>query len=149
MQTAGRTARNAEGLVMFYADKITESMRLVIEETERRRAIQHAYNEEHGIVPQTIKKSLEEIIQSTSIADVSKKQEARKHAAEEKQRERRELTPKAVLKHLSPPQLHELIEQMKLEMKVAAKEMEFERAADIRDEIVALEKVLATTTQNA
>jgi excinuclease ABC subunit B len=149
MQTAGRTARNAEGLVIFYADKITDSMRAVIEETERRRAIQHTYNEEHGIVPQTIKKTMEEIIQSTSIADVSKKQEARKHAAEEKQRERRELTPKAVLKHLSPPQLHELIEQMKLEMKVAAKDMEFERAADIRDEIVALEKVLATTTQNA
>jgi excinuclease ABC subunit B len=148
MQTAGRTARNSEGLVIFYADKITNSMRLVIDETERRRAIQHAYNVEHGIVPTTIKKTLEEIIQSTSIADVSKKQEARKHAAEEKQRERRELTPKAVLKHLSPPQLHELIEQMKLEMKIAAKEMEFERAADIRDEIVALEKVLATT-QNA
>ncbi len=60
-------------------------------------------------------------------------------------REQKHLTPKAVLKHLSPAQLSELIEQMKLEMKVAAKEMEFEKAADIRDEVQALEKVLATT----
>ena len=144
MQTAGRTARNAEGLVIFYADKITNSMRAVMDETDRRRAIQHAYNEEHGIVPQTIKKSVEEILQSTSIADVSKKHEAHKHAAEEK-RQQKHLTPKAVLKHLSPVQLEELIGQMKLEMKIAAKEMEFEKAADIRDEVQALEKVLATT----
>jgi len=148
MQTAGRTARNAEGLVIFYADKITDSMKAVMDETERRRAIQQAYNEEHGIVPQTIKKSVEEIMQSTSIADMSKKQEARKQEAEEKKRERRHLTPQAVLKHLSPAQLGELIEQMKLEMKVAAKEMEFEKAADIRDEVAALEKVLATTGRN-
>ncbi|MDP4198709.1 MAG: excinuclease ABC subunit UvrB [Bacteroidota bacterium] len=148
MQTAGRTARNSEGLVIFYADKMTKSMQFVIDETERRRAIQHAYNVEHGIIPQTIHKSLEEIIQSTSIADVSKKQEARKHEAQEK-RERRQLTPQAVLKHLAPAQLGELIEQMKLEMKVAAREMEFERAADIRDEVQALEKVLATTNQRA
>ena len=144
MQTAGRTARNAEGLVIFYADKITDSMRAVMDETLRRREIQHAYNEEHGIVPQTIKKSVEEIMQSTSIADVSHKQEARKQAAVEK-RESKRMTPQAVLKHLSPAQLSELIEQMKLEMKVAAKEMEFEKAADIRDEVTALEKVLATT----
>src|SRR5262249_44655393 len=65
MQTAGRTARNAQGLVIFYADKVTESMQSVLDETDRRRAIQMAYNDEHGIVPQTIKKSMEEIIQST------------------------------------------------------------------------------------
>lgn len=144
MQTAGRTARNAEGLVIFYADKITNSMRAVLDETDRRRAIQHAYNVEHGIVPQTIRKSMEEIIQSTSIADVSKKHEGHKRDVEEK-RQSKHLTPKAVLKHLSPVQLEELIGQMKLEMKIAAKEMEFEKAADIRDEVQALEKVLATT----
>lgn len=144
MQTAGRTARNAQGLVIFYADKITESMRAVMDETERRRAIQQQYNEEHGIVPQTIKKTVEEILQSTSIADVSKKHEAEKREAQ-RAREQKHLTPKAVLKHLSPAQLEELIDQMKLEMKVAAKEMEFEKAADIRDEVAALEKVLATT----
>jgi excinuclease ABC subunit B len=144
MQTAGRTARNAEGLVIFYGDKITNSMGAVIEETSRRREIQNAYNEEHGIVPQTIRKSMEEILQSTSIADVSHKQEARKNAAVEK-REAKRMTPQAVLKHLSPSQLSELIDQMKLEMKIAAKEMDFEKAADIRDEVQALEKVLATT----
>ncbi|HWF43763.1 MAG TPA: excinuclease ABC subunit UvrB [Candidatus Kapabacteria bacterium] len=144
MQTAGRTARNSEGLVIFYANKITDSMRAVMDETLRRRAIQHAYNEEHGIIPRTIKKTMEEIIQSTSIADVSKKQEARKQEFVDKARERR-MTPKAVLKHLSPVQLGELIEQMKLEMKVAAREMEFERAAEIRDEVQSLEKILETT----
>jgi excinuclease ABC subunit B len=150
MQTAGRTARNAEGLVLFYGDKITDSMRAVIDETTRRRAIQQAYNEEHGITPQTIRKSVEEILQSTSIADVSHKQEQRKQDAADKAREkRRQLTPQAVLKHLSPAQLGDLIDQMKLEMKTAAKAMEFERAADIRDEIVSLEKVLATTREKA
>jgi excinuclease ABC subunit B len=146
MQTAGRTARNAEGLVIFYGDKITRSMQAVIDETERRRRVQTEYNTEHGIVPTTILKSHEDIMLSTSIADVSAKQEARKQEAETKAIERRrQLTPKAVLKHLSPTQLEELIEQMRLEMKLAAKEMEFERAADIRDEVQSLEKVLEQT----
>jgi excinuclease ABC subunit B len=146
MQTAGRTARNSEGLVIFYGDKITRSMQAVIDETERRRGVQMAYNEKHGIIPTTILKSHEDIMLSTSIADVSAKQEARKQEAETKAIERRrQLTPKAVLKHLSPAQLADLIEQMKLEMKLAAKEMEFERAADIRDEVQSLEKVLEQT----
>lgn len=146
MQTAGRTARNAEGLVIMYADKETDSMRAVLDETQRRREIQMEYNRQHGITPKTVSKTREEIIRSTSIADVSAKQEARKQDAQDAAiRKRRELTPKAVLKHLSPAQLGELIEQMKLEMKVASKEMEFERAADLRDEIKALEDVLATT----
>ncbi len=115
-----------------------------MDETLRRREIQNAYNEAHGIVPQTIRKSIEEILQSTSIADVSHKQEARKQVAADK-RESKRMTPQAVLKHLSPAQLSELIDQMKLEMKIAAKEMDFEKAADIRDEVQALEKVLATT----
>ncbi|HET6511588.1 MAG TPA: excinuclease ABC subunit UvrB [Candidatus Kapabacteria bacterium] len=146
MQTAGRTARNAEGLVIMYADKETDSMRAVLDETQRRREIQMEYNRQHGIIPKTVSKTREEIMRSTSIADVGAKQDARKQEAQDKAiRKRRELTPKAVLKHLSPAQLGELIEQMKLEMKVASKEMEFERAADLRDEIKALEDVLATT----
>ncbi|MEO6940914.1 MAG: excinuclease ABC subunit UvrB [Candidatus Kapaibacterium sp.] len=145
MQTAGRTARNAQGLVIFYADRITASMQAVMDETDRRRKIQAAYNLEHGITPTTILKTYDEIMQSTSIADVSAKQDARKQDAQDKAKERkRQLTPQAVLKHLSPPQLADLIEQMKLEMKTSAKEMEFERAADLRDEIQSLEKVLAT-----
>lgn len=146
MQTAGRTARNAQGLVIMYADKITDSMQAVMDETTRRREIQMKYNEEHGITPMTVSKSHDEIMRSTSIADVSAKQEARKQDAQDKAvKQRRELTPKAVLKHLAPAQLAELIDQMKLEMKVAAKEMEFERAADLRDEITALEAVLKST----
>ncbi len=146
MQTAGRTARNAEGLVIFYGDKITKSMQAVIDETGRRREIQHAYNIEHGIVPKTIMKSHEDIMQSTSIADVNAKQEQRKTDAADKAKERkRQLTPNAVLKHLSPVQLGDLIEQMKVEMKVAAKEMDFEKAADLRDEIQSLERVMEST----
>jgi excinuclease ABC subunit B len=146
MQTAGRTARNADGLVIFYADRITNSMQAVMDETTRRREIQHAYNVEHGIVPTTIMKSLNDIMQSTSIADVSAKQDQRKADAADKAKERkRQLTPNAVLKHLSPAQLGDLIEQMKLEMKIAAKELDFEKAADLRDEIGSLEKVMQTT----
>ncbi len=146
MQTAGRTARNAEGLVIMYADRETDSMRAVLDETRRRREVQMDYNKLHGITPMTVTKTRDEIMRSTSIADVGAKQDARKQEAQDKAiRKRRELTPKAVLKHLSPAQLGELIEQMKLEMKVASKEMEFERAADLRDEIKALEDVLATT----
>ncbi|MDQ3017520.1 MAG: excinuclease ABC subunit B, partial [Bacteroidota bacterium] len=69
-QTAGRAARNANGLVIFYADKITESMQKTIDETQRRRLIQMAYNEKHGITPQTITRTKEEILSRKSILDV-------------------------------------------------------------------------------
>ena len=75
MQTAGRTARNVNGKVIMYADRITESMRKTIDETNRRRILQTEYNEENNISPKTIYKSMEEILSSTSIADVRKKEE--------------------------------------------------------------------------
>src|SRR5690606_3265 len=78
LQIAGRTARNVEGLVILYADRITNSMNVLIEETNRRRQIQQLYNEEHGINPKTIYKSIQEILDSTSIADVSGSMSRRK-----------------------------------------------------------------------
>jgi excinuclease ABC subunit B len=138
MQTAGRTARNADGKVIMYADKITNSMEKVITETQRRRAVQTEYNKEHNIIPKTIFKSVEEILSSTIVADtLSAKKSGNK-------REKAiELFPNKVLKSLNGEQLQELIDRLKVEMKEAAKDLEFERAAEIRDEI---ERIQSTGT---
>lgn len=135
MQTAGRTARNVNGKVIMYADKITESMHKVINETIRRRKIQMEYNEKHGIKPETIYKSVEEILSSTSIAELRKKDYDNEDAAFTKIAE-------PVIKYMSKEQREELIEQMTEEMLAAAKDLEFERAAFLRDEIEKLKKLI-------
>lgn len=135
MQTAGRTARNVNGKVIMYADKITESMRKVIEETNRRRKIQIEYNEKHGIKPETIYKSVEEILSSTSIAELRKKDYDKDDAAFTRVAE-------PVIKYMSNEERKELIEQMTEEMLAAAKDLEFERAAFLRDEIEKLKKMI-------
>jgi excinuclease ABC subunit B len=136
MQTAGRTARNAEGLVIFYADKITRSMEHVINETNRRRALQEAYNAEHGIEPRTVYKSLEEILESTSVADM---QSSRVAKSAERERERIKKAAEPIAKYLTPAQRKEMIDQMFVEMKNAARDLDFERAAELRDEITRLQ----------
>ena len=118
IQTIGRAARNAEGTVIMYADTVTRSMRLAIDETERRRAKQSAYNKEHGIVPKTIVKSVRELIE---ISSESEKALRRADGVKLTNNERREL-----------------IEKLEKEMKAAAKMLEFELAAQLRDEIVRL-----------
>ena len=135
MQTAGRTARNVNGRVIMYADKITESMRKTIEETDRRRKLQKEYNEEHNITPTTIYKSVEEIMNATSIADVRKKDYDKQEAAFLKVAE-------PVIKYMTGDQRKELLEQMTEEMLAAAKDLEFERAANMRDEIDKLKKMI-------
>ena len=135
MQTAGRTARNANGIVIMYADVITESMRKTIEETERRRKIQMEYNKQHGITPQTIQKTREQIMSGTSIADIRKKDKAKEEAAFTKVAE-------PVIRYMTNDQKKELIEQMREEMLIAAKDLEFEKAASLRDEITKLEKMI-------
>jgi excinuclease ABC subunit B len=132
LQTAGRTARNSEGLVIFYADKITKSMKLVIDETNRRREIQKEYNTNHGINPKTVYKSIEDILSSTSVADV--------HASRNKRREaykaqKLEKVSEPLVKYMTDEQKQELIDQMFAEMKRAAKDLDFEKAAELRDEI--------------
>ena len=135
MQTAGRTARNVNGKVIMYGDNITESMRKVIAETNRRRKIQMEYNEEHGIKPETIYKSVEEILSSTSIAELRKKDYEKEEAAFLKVAE-------PVIKYMTNDQRKDLIEQMNEEMLTAAKDLEFERAANLRDEIEKLKKLI-------
>jgi excinuclease ABC subunit B len=134
MQTAGRTARNVNGIVIMYADKITESMRKTIEETNRRRIVQTKYNLDNNITPLTIYKSVEEIMSSTSIADVRKK--------EEKQDFSFAKVAEPVLKYMNNDQKKDLIEELTQQMKQSAKDLEFERAAALRDEINRLKKLI-------
>jgi len=135
MQTAGRTARNVDGKVIMYADVITNSMRKTIDETNRRRKIQQEYNEEHNIIPKTVYKSREEILSSTSIAELRKKEANHDDASFMKVAE-------PVIKYMTEDQKKDLLEQMTEEMLTAAKDLEFERAAQLRDEIEKLRKVL-------
>lgn len=134
MQTAGRTARNAHGLVIMYADRITKSMKKTIDETNRRRKIQEAYNIEHGITPETIYKSREEIMQSTSIADMRNKDKGEEASFTK--------VAEPIIKYMSNDQRKDLIEEMTDEMKTAAKDLEFEKAAFLRDEIEKLQKLI-------
>lgn len=113
IQTIGRAARNAEGTVIMYADVVTDSMEKAITETERRRAIQQQYNEEHGIIPQTIVKKVNDIIEISSHDDIEKRAKTK----------------------LSKAEREKLIEQLTKEMKAAAKLLEFEHAAYLRDKI--------------
>lgn len=136
LQTAGRTARNVNGLVVMYADKVTESMAKVIEETSRRREIQTEYNRKHGIEPKTIYKTLEEIMSSTIVAESNASANRRK--SEKKAKEERStlsLITSKVERSMDSEKRRELIEQLRSEMINAAKDLEFERAAELRDEI--------------
>ncbi|MEI6091202.1 MAG: excinuclease ABC subunit UvrB [bacterium] len=137
LQVAGRTARNVDGKVIFYGDKITNSMKAVIDETNRRRIIQQQYNIDNNINPETIYKTLEEILSSTSVADITS--DASKRFSKE--------SSKAIIKEpifdkLSTKSKTELIEEVYIEMKKAAKELDFEKAAMLRDELQALQKSL-------
>ena len=137
IQTAGRTARNASGKVILYADTITGSMERMMEETNRRREKQLDYNRANKITPTTIYKTTEEIMASTSIADVRGARESRKEAAAVMK------VGEAIVKYLTPDQRKDMLEELKQEMKNAARDLEFERAASIRDEIARLEKDIA------
>ena len=134
MQTAGRTARNVNGKVIMYADKITESMRKTIAETNRRRKLQQEYNEKNGIVPATIYKSMEEILSSTSIADIRKKDEKESYGFTK--------VAEPILKYMDKEQKEDLVEQLTTEMHNAAKDLDFEKAANLRDEIHKLKKMI-------
>lgn len=134
LQTAGRTARNVNGLVVMYADKVTESMDKVIRETARRRAIQEEYNIEHGIEPKTIYKTYEEIMSSTLIADSKGRYDATSKESGSKRSSLSVLTG-PVENKIGSNQRKELLDQLRKEMINAAKDLEFERAAELRDEI--------------
>lgn len=140
MQTAGRTARNVNGLVILYADKVTHSMDKVIKETARRRAIQEEYNKVHGINPKTILKTLEEIMSSTVVADSKSKSES-KRSKKNKDGKKTSLSilTEPVHMRMNADERKDLINNLRKQMIEAAKDLEFERAAEIRDEIKRLE----------
>lgn len=136
-QMAGRAARNAEGLVIFYADKMTQSMQKTIDETTRRREKQIKYNIEHNITPKTIKKSLDEVFKQTSVLDIKGYDEQNKYAQHD------ELLPVAAedeVEYKTVAQLDKLITQTKKAMDKAAKDLDFMEAARLRDKMFALQK---------
>ena len=135
MQIAGRAARNVEGQVIFYADRITDSMRYVIEETERRRGVQQRFNEEHGIVPRSIVKSVDQVLDTTGVADAEERFRRRRFGLEKRSRR----VIEDLIGSLNSEDLYAMAENLKLEMQEAAESMEYEKAAYLRDEIAKLE----------
>lgn len=123
IQTIGRAARNAEGRVIMYADKITHSMEIAINETKRRREQQERFNEIHGITPQTINKEIRDVIRATQ-------------AAEDKEEYKTKAVPK--LAKMTKKEREKVVEQMEHEMKEAARALDFERAAELRDLLLEL-----------
>lgn len=119
IQTIGRAARNSNGQVIMYADELTESMEKAIDETNRRRTIQKEYNKEHGITPQTINKGVRELIKASIVEDVNSKYGINKDESVE-----------------------DMIAKLTDEMLKCAADMEFEKAAELRDKIKELEKLL-------
>ncbi|WP_166702712.1 excinuclease ABC subunit B [Bacillus albus] len=120
IQTIGRAARNENGRVIMYADRITRSMGIAIEETQRRRTIQEAYNKEHGITPKTIQKGVRDVIRATTAAEETETYEA------------------APAKKMTKKEREKTIAKMEAEMKEAAKALDFERAAELRDLLLEL-----------
>ena len=133
IQTAGRTARNLNGRVILYADTVTGSMERMMDETKRRRVKQVEYNTEHGISPQTVYKTVNEVLAATAVADVKAARDARRERA------KMPMVAESVIKYLTADQRKDLIEELRTEMMKASKDLEFERAADLRDEIAKLE----------
>lgn len=139
IQTIGRAARNENGRVIMYADMVTESMRTAIDETNRRRSIQMAYNEEHGIVPTTVKKSKEAIMDQTSVAD--SKKGAKNYYVES---EETSLAADPVVAYMEKPALEKMLQKTQKAMEKAAKELDFIEAARLRDELNELKELLAS-----
>ncbi|HMU69328.1 MAG TPA: helicase-related protein, partial [Chitinophagales bacterium] len=135
-QTAGRAARNANGMVIMYADKITDSMQRTINETTRRRQRQMEYNAEHGITPKTVIKSTDEIF------TIGKDNKKSVQAYIEPQDVSLSLVADPVVHMMGKPQLEKAIADTKKKMLAAAKDMDFLEAARLRDEMYALEKLL-------
>ena len=136
-QMAGRAARNADGLVIFYADKITDSMQRTIDETDRRREKQMKYNLEHGITPKTIKKSVQEIMLQGSVLDIKGFDSDKEYATGDYQLP---IAAEADVEYRSIAQLDKIINQTKKAMEKAAKDLDFMEAARLRDELFRFQK---------
>ncbi len=137
VQTIGRAARNENGRVIMYADSITESMQLAIDETNRRRKIQQDYNKANGITPKTVLKSIDSILGQTKVAD-SKKTMKRYYIEEEE----KSLAADPVTAYLTKDELVKMADRTRKAMEKAAKELEFMEAARLRDEYMAIQKLI-------
>jgi excinuclease ABC subunit B len=138
IQISGRAARNVEGKVVFYADVITDAMQKTIDETNRRRIKQLAYNQEHGITPQTILKTVEQIMQSTAIAEGYEKKANTSDKAESKEE---------FSQYLELDSVNKVLDLLKKEMQKAAANLDFERAAELRDRIWEMENYNKTPSE--
>jgi excinuclease ABC subunit B len=140
-QTAGRAARNVEGLVIFYADKMTESMQRTIDETSRRRGKQVSYNEAHGITPKTILKSRKDVFASTSVLDIKGFDEKNPYAIAGDQ-DLVIVAAEEEAEYQTIPQMEKAISKIKKEMEKAARDLDFMEAARLRDSMFTLQKKL-------
>ena len=136
IQTTGRAARNSKGKVIMYADRMTGSMQRTIDETNRRRAVQMAYNEKHGITPTTVIKSKEEIFEQTTVADVKPAPKIYAGPAEVS------IAAEPIIQYMKRDELEKLIKKTEKQMEAAAKDLDFLQAARYRDELAELRKLL-------
>ena len=136
-QIAGRTARNEHGKVIMYADRVTTAMQQLIDETARRRGVQIAYNTAHNIEPRTVHKTVEEILSGTIIADLRGSKGGEPRIAR-----RALMAAEPLFSYLTVGQRRDLVDELKEQMIIAAKDLEFERAAELRDEIAHLEAAI-------
>ncbi|ABL66036.1 excinuclease ABC subunit UvrB [Chlorobium phaeobacteroides] len=134
MQIAGRAARNVDGFVVFYADVLTRSIMEVLDETARRRTVQQLYNETHGITPRSIRKSLDQVLNTTSVADAEERYRRKRFGLGAKSG----VQSAALLHSFTPEESYAMVAELRLEMNEAAIQMEYEKAAYLRDEIARL-----------
>jgi excinuclease ABC subunit B len=143
-QTAGRAARNVKGLVIFYADKVTESMRRTMEETSRRRTKQMEYNEKHGIIPTTVVKSTLDVLAQTSVLEIKTYDPAHPYVQPETKSLAAEdsILYEGSVEEMSVAELEKQARALKKHMEKAAKDMDFMEAAKLRDDLIALQDLI-------